>query len=373
MKKSFEVKKRVSLITIVAILIIVTIIPSMGAVRVSGEPSPAASSLSPEEVEKILNEIKVATKSGNAEAKLDELIQRAILTDNTLLKEYAEYSKQALQLESQLDVINASIKALCAKSPEISKINSTFNEKTKTDVSLSDIEKALPGSVKSILSGIDEKKLSALLSGINNIDKIKANPASLSETERNILGATVLQAAKNQGLLDENQIKEASKAIESVAAALKAGESSKYTGANRRKLISGSQEFARTANNAKAVLPEQVVLANTRFRLNSSPIMYNDQILISLNDILQFVKAEVQYTSNSGTLAIQTKDTMVEVTKGKNTGYVNDKSVSLPAPVLIFNGVTYISVEFFAQAFSVSYENFKDQGVFVMYGNFNQS
>ena len=60
------------------------------------------------------------------------------------------------------------------------------------------------------------------------------------------------------------------------------------------------------------------------------------------------------------------------MTKGNNTGFINDKSTSLPAPVITFNGATYISVEFFAQAFSISYENFQDQGVFVMYDNLNQ-
>ncbi len=334
---------------------------------------PSSSSLSNEEADKILQEIKVAGDNGTLEAKLDELLQKAILTDNAALKEYVEYAKQAYQLQTQLDNINTTLKALCVKNPELNSINSQLQSTAKAgSVSVSDIENSVSSGVKDVLSGLDEDKASAILANVDNIDKLKSNPDSLSDAEKTLMNAAIMKEAKDQGVLDENQEKAADQAIQSAAASLMSSEVSKYSTKERTRLIEDSTAFAMTANNAKPIAPEQVVLANTSFRLTNAPIMYNDQILISLNDILQFVKAEVQYTDSNATLAIQTNDVMVEVTKGKNTGFINDKSTSLPAPVLTFKGSTYISVEFFAQAFSISYENFPDQGVFVMYDNLNQ-
>lgn len=381
MKRSIGLKKKVFLMALVIVLLIATAISSLAATNAddssskssSQSSSGSSSGLSNEEADKILQEIKTAGDNGTLEAKLEELLQKAILTDNAALKEYVEYAKQAYQLQTQLDNINTTLKALCIKNPELDSINSQLQSTAKSgSVSVSDIENSVSSGVKDVLSGLDEDKASAILANVDNVDKLKSDPDSLSDAEKTLINAAIMKEAKEQGELDENQQKAADQAIQAAASSLMSSEVSKYSTKERSRLIEDSNKFAMTANNAKPVAPEQVVLADTNFRLTSAPIMYNDQILISLNDILQFVKAEVQYTDSNATLAIQNDNVMVEVTKGKNTGFINDKSTNLPAPVITFNGATYISVEFFAQAFSISYENLQDQGVFVMYGNLNQ-
>ena len=389
MKRSIGLKKKVFLMALVIVLLIATAISSLAATNAddsssksssqtssgssSVSSSNSSSGLSNEEADKILQEIKTAGDNGTLEAKLEELLQKAILTDNAALKEYVEYAKQAYQLQTQLDNINTTLKALCIKNPELDSINSQLQSTAKAgSVSVSDIENSVSSGVKDVLSGLDEDKASAILANVDNIDKLKSDPDSLSDAEKTLINAAIMKEAKEQGELDENQQKAADQAIQAAASSLMSSEVSKYSTKERSRLIEDSNKFAMTANNAKPVAPEQVVLADTNFRLTSAPIMYNDQILISLNDILQFVKAEVQYTDSNATLAIQSDKVMVEVTKGKNTGFINDKSTNLPAPVITFNGATYISVEFFAQAFSISYENLQDQGVFIMYGNLNQ-
>lgn len=381
MKRSIGLKKKVFLMALVIVLLIATAISSLAATNAddssskssSQSSSGSSSGLSNEEADKILQEIKTAGDNGTLEAKLEELLQKAILTDNAALKEYVEYAKQAYQLQTQLDNINTTLKALCIKNPELDSINSQLQSTAKSgSVSVSDIENSVSSGVKDVLSGLDEDKASAILANVDNVDKLKSDPDSLSDAEKTLINAAIMKEAKEQGELDENQQKAADQAIQAAASSLMSSEVSKYSTKERSRLIEDSNKFAMTANNAKPVAPEQVVLADTNFRLTSAPIMYNDQILISLNDILQFVKAEVQYTDSNATLAIQNDNVMVEVTKGKNTGFINDKSTNLPAPVITFNGATYISVEFFAQAFSISYENLQDQGVFVMYDNLNQ-
>ena len=101
--------------------------------------------------------------------------------------------------------------------------------------------------------------------------------------------------------------------------------------------------------------------------------MYDNNILISIDDVIKFTKASVQYTEGTGNIAITTDKKLVEITKGSNVGYVNDSNVSTIIPVLTFKGVTYIPVEFFAKAFDVSYISIPSAGAFIAYSNLIQS
>ena len=70
------------MVSLVLILIAGTIFSSVAATPSSSDTSSATSSgFTQEEVDKILDDIKVASNSGNVEAELDKLIQKAILTD----------------------------------------------------------------------------------------------------------------------------------------------------------------------------------------------------------------------------------------------------------------------------------------------------
>ncbi len=382
MARSVNIKKKIFLITLVGVFLGATVFAVVraqtdpGQIETTSSSQSTSSELTPEEVNKILADIKVSGNDGNIEAQMDELIQRALLTGNITLKEYAEYTKQAYQLQSQLDTVNASIEALCAKSPQIKQLNDQVKESTKADVSVSEVKDTLPSGAASVLSNLSEKDMASLapaLAGIPNMESIAADPSSASSVDQNIMAIVLLQEAIDQGLLKDDQVTAANDAISSAAASLSSAERGKYTSAEHNALKATSEEFAKTGNKSKSALPEQVVMANTSFKLKNAAIMYDEQLLISLNDVLQFINAKVQYTENNGTMAIQSKDKIVEITSGKNVGYVNDKPLSIPSPVLTVNGITYLSVEFFAQAYDISYINLSDQGVLVMYANLNQT
>ena len=222
LKRSIELKKKVFLIALVAVLIAATAFSSLAATNSeessSNSSSNSSSGLSTEEADKILQEIKVAGDNGTLEAKLDELLQKAILTDNAALKEYVEYAKQAYQLQTQLDNINTTLKALCIKNPELNSINSQLQSTAKAgSISIGDIENSVSSGVKDVLSGLDEEKASAILANVDNIDKLKSDPDSLSDAEKTLINAAIMKEAKEQGALDENQEKAADQAIQSAA------------------------------------------------------------------------------------------------------------------------------------------------------------
>lgn len=503
--KSVKIPKRLCLAGLSAVLVCTTVFSVYGAEDASKTSSTssdtasweATSSLAPttypsgmteKDVERIMAEIRQASESGNVEDKLNELIQKSILTGNTALKSYAEYAKQVVSLQNQvvslqnqLNEVNANIKALVATNPELEPINAQFQASVSANATPSaafeDLETFLSGSTAEIFSGLDDSALESLsetaeklssansvansdstiqltdsatalqtgalgdvsemrknevlgelanaqnlsasdvaniingldvrdglsneeilgalnsveglsdsdivgivsaLEGVSEEDKLaileSIDPALADqyEKEQALMEVGLLQEALDQGLLEGEDAEKAKECIDAAMATLSALERSKYTDEEHAALQASSEEFGVTGNKTRAVLPEQVVMPNDQFKLTKPAIMYDDQLLISVEDIVQFTGAAVEYTDVSGTVALQTANSLVEVTKGKNMGYVNDKATSMPVPVLSFKGLTYISVEFFAQAYSVSSVKLAEQSVFVMYDNLNQ-
>ena len=85
----------------------------------SNTSSSTSSNLSSSDVDKIVEGLKVDGDLDAIIAQMDELINKAMLTNNTDLQQYAEYVKQACELQKQLNTVNASISALKQKNSNI--------------------------------------------------------------------------------------------------------------------------------------------------------------------------------------------------------------------------------------------------------------
>ena len=123
---------------------------------------------------------------------------------------------------------------------------------------------------------------------------------------------------------------------------------------------------------AELVYPEQVVMFDGAFPLRYAPIMYDGHILISLDDLYQYIDATIEYMYNNATMVIQSKDKIVELTAGKNVAYVNDEPKNIAVPVLNVNERMYVSGEFFAEVYGISYRYIQEHQTLVMYKNLNQ-
>lgn len=332
------------------------------------------SGLTEEDVAKVLEEIKASgINSDNASEKLDEIINKAILTNNATLKEYAEYAKQQIEIRKQLESVNAKITALRAVSSSIAEIDDQLQKSLESDASYSDIRDSLSSSAMDVFDSLDAKAWTSMQDALEKSKNILGDdPSQATDTDRQVAELVLLNAASENGVLDGTQQEVADNAVNVVLNQLRVTEKVKYDSNEYNSLKQSSQTFSSAGKKAAAMLPDQVVMLGDSFKLNHAPILYNNEILLALDDVLQYIDATVQNTSHNSTISIQSKNKMVEIAAGKNIAYVNDKAVNLAVPVLNVNGVIYITAQFFADTYGVEYEYIKDTNTIVMYGNLNQ-
>lgn len=361
-------KRMLSAILLFALGIVVLF---SAAIRAAG----STSDLSQSDVNAILESIRSTSNSGDIASKIDELINRANLTGNEDLKQYAEYAKQAYELQSQLNSINESIDALIAKNSSLSSINNEIKQASQIGASYDDMSGLFSTTSSDLLKSLDEASFAKIRESVSKVDGIKEkieNPALASEYDRALIDILMLNEAINQGFFEGDAVSQAKAAINSSVVVLAAHERSKYTDDEYNSLVSSSVEFGQSGNKTKAISPTNVVMLNEGFKLKNAAICYDETVLISIDDVLQFVNGKMQYTSGTSNMALVTADKLVEFTVGQSEAYVNDKSTSTNCPVLSFNGIAYLSVEFVAEAFDIEYITVSDLNAVILYSNLNQ-
>ena len=137
-------------------------------------------------------------------------------------------------------------------------------------------------------------------------------------------------------------------------------------------LLKGTERIINSAKKASSIMPEQVVLLDGNFNMKHPPIMYDGHILMAIDDLYQYIDASAQYMYNNATVVITSPDKTLEIVRGKNVAYLNDTPYSMPVPILSFEDTIYMSVEFFATAYDISYKFIENQDFIVLYKNLVQ-
>ncbi len=330
--------------------------------------------LTSEEIDKIIEDLKLTTNIDNILEKLDEIIQRAELSGNDALKEYATNTKTAYELQKQLDTVNSLIEAMKQKNEDIN----TLDEELKKILSVTTIIEDLQGAVSDeallVLESLTEDNVQDLQEVLAEIEEIVDlnDVKSLSLKERSLLDILMLNEVISNDMLEGDKLQVAKEALAIAVTILKSYEKQKYGTSEYETLVSKSEEFASKGKKSEAVLPEQVVFFDGSFNMQYAPIMYDGHILLAVNDLFQYIDSTIEYMYNSPTMIIQSEDKILEITSGKNVAYLNDQPMNMKVPVLNINDTIYISGEFFAEAYGVSYRYVEDQELLVFYYNLNQ-
>lgn len=325
-------------------------------------------------MDKIIQQISEAASSPDYEAILDQVIERAILMGNTELQQYAQNKKSIYAAQSQIAEQNAMNAALAAKNPDIQSVESKMSQMEASAVTNTKIIEALPqraGELFSALSDAVWASLSDTMANISNTISLES-PSTLGDVDKNIICAVLCQDAVNQGLFSGDNLVMIENYLKAAMGRLQANEESKYAQDVFTKLKDSSQNTAINYNNAKSAIPSQIILYNQTFTLANPVIVYNDTLMIAVNDAYQFIDARYEKSDKNATVTIISDNMRVELTAGKNIAYVNDKSSVMEAAMLNFNNVYYIPVEFFAKAYDIKYSYSEDSQCIIMYGNLNQ-
>lgn len=369
-KRLFSIIAVILITTITISIVIVAFAEESNKENTSSEPASTVSELSSSEIDKILEDVKSGSNKNwdDIISKMNDVINRAILTNNDDLKQYAEYIKQMCELQKQLDTINESISVLKAKNSDIASLDKEVQNISKgTSMDADDMQGVISDKGLSLLSDIDMSKVTEDLGNVPGMETVLNDPASATDSQKALVEVILLQSAIDKELLKDDQIDSAKGCINMSLAKLVSGESTKYTSNEYDSLKKFSKEFESYGNKSESILPSQVVFYNESAKLSVAPIVYDKNILISINDIINFTGTSVQYTEGTGNMALIKDKKLIEFTRGSNVAYVNDVNMNTSVPILTFKGITYIPIEFFAKSFDISYISIPDNNVFITY------
>ena len=336
--------------------------------------STAEQKLTSEEIDKIIEDLKVSGNVDNIIDKLNEYLIRARLAENDALAEYLEKKIEYYTSLKQTETLKGEIEALKKKNSNVSDVDEQVSKIMSSDMILSDLEGALSSEAMSIIYSLGEdniKKLQDLLVEVEGMMNIK-DTNLLTIQQRSLLDVLFLSKAIEDSLVSDERLEEAKNTLSVAVTILESYEKQKYGTSEYDNLVEGSDNFSKTGNKSSSILPEQIVFFNGYFNIKHEPIMYDGHILLALDDLFQYIDSDIEYMYNNPTMVIKSPNKILELVCGKSTAYVEDKPQSMPVPVLSFNNVQYMPVESFAEAYDISYKFLPDSDCIILYDNLVQ-
>ena len=347
---------------------------SLDLMSSENDSAAAEQKLTSEEIDKIIEDLKVSGNVDNIIDKLNEYLIRARLAENDALAEYLEKKIEYYTSLKQTETLKGEIEALKKKNSNVSDVDEQVSKIMSSDMILSDLECALSSEAMSIIYSLGEdnvKKLQDLLVEVEGMMNIK-DTSSLTVQQRSLLDVLFLSKAIEDESVSNERLDEAKNVLSVAVTIFESYEKQKYGTSEYDNLVEGSDNFSKTGNKSSSILPEQIVFFNGYFNIKHAPIMYDGHILLALDDLFQYIDSDIEYMYNNPTMVIKSPNKILELVCGESTAYIDDKPQSMPVPVLSFNNVQYVPVESFAEAYDISYKFLPDSYCIILYDNLVQ-
>lgn len=325
--------------------------------------------LTSEEIDKIIEDLKISGNIDNILEKLDEIIQRAKLSGNTALQEYASNMKTYYELQKQLDSVKSLIEASKKKNSDIASVDKQVSKILSVTTIVQDLKGAVSDEALLVLESLSDenvKKLQETMAEIESLIDVN-DISSLSIQQRSLLDVIILSKLLDENMVEGERLETAENALSVAVTILQSNQKSLYDTALYNSLVDESDKFVKLGKKASTVLPEQIVFIGGYFPLKHAPIMYDGHILLAIEDLYQYIDADIEYMYNNATMVIQSPNKILEIVAGKNVAYLNDEPKNMPVPVLNFNDTIYMSAEFFGEAYDISYKFLPKQECLVFY------
>lgn len=340
----------------------------------SSSTSNSENKLTAEEIDKIVEDLKISGNIDNILEKLDDIIYRAQLSGNSALQEYATNMKTKYELQKQLDSVNGLLSSMKKKNSGIAKVDTQVTKILSVSTITEDLRGAVSDECLIILESLSEenvKKLQETYSEIETIVDIK-DVSSLSVQQRSLLDVLLLSKIIEENMVDSERLTLAKETLSVAVTILKSYEKQNYPSEDYDKLVADSDNFTKAGRKASSVIPEQIVFLNGYFKMKHAPIMYDGHILMAIDDLYQYIDASIEYMYNNATMVIQSPGNVLEIVSGKNEAYLNDQPKNIPVPILNYKDNIYMSVEFFAECYDISYKYVADEEFLILYYNLVQ-
>lgn len=363
----------ICILAVAGALTVYTIVQAMENSN-SSSTSSTENKLTAEEIDKIVEDLKISGNIDNILEKLDDIIYRAQLSGNSALQEYATNMKTKYELQKQLDSVNGLLSSMKKKNSGIAKVDTQVTKILSVSTITEDLRGAVSDECLIILESLSEdnvKNLQETYSEIETIVDIK-DVASLTVQQRSLLDVLLLSKIIEDNMVEGERLTLAKETLSVAITILKSYERQNYASEDYDKLVEDSDKFTKAGRKASSVIPEQIVFLNGYFKMKHAPIMYDGHILMAIDDLYQYIDASIEYMYNNATMVIQSPGKTLEIVSGKNEAYLNDQPKNIPVPILSYNDNIYMSVEFFAECYDISYKYVADEEFLILYYNLVQ-
>ena len=185
-------------------LTVYTIVQAVENSSSSSSTDSAENKLTSEEIDKIVEDLKISGNIDNILEKLDDIIYRAQLSGNSSLQEYATNMKTKYELQKQLDSVNGLLSSMKKKKSEIAKVDTQVTKILSVSTITEDLRGAVSDECLIILESLSEenvKNLQEIYSEIENIMDIK-DVSSLSVQQRSLLDVLLLSKVIEDNMVE---------------------------------------------------------------------------------------------------------------------------------------------------------------------------
>ena len=230
--------------------------------------------------------------------------------------------------------------------------NNSDSDSSKEENSHSEdlkIRDLLSSDAKFIFDSIDRKTFDDdIYSELNLLYKHFENIYFNDDDKTKLVNLSVLNLLIQKGVLDSSK-NDAEKIIDDVVSHYLNNTRSKYDSSKYDEMLKNSNEFGNHAKHTKSCNPENVIITFNGGMLRDFPIIYNDNILISLNDIINLIGKdyEIEYMKNNPNVVLKIDKNIIEIEPGSNTIYVDEKKEVLNSQVINWKGNIFISTDIF--------------------------
>lgn len=197
---------------------------------------------------------------------------------------------------------------------------------------------------KLVFSSADQKKLKEISQELKSVYEYLTKNYAISPESYDIADMSVISILLKNGIIDSEQNNSAKKLSEAIET-YKNYEKNKYDKNKYNSMQKASEEFGNKYKKSSSCSPENLVLLKENKSLNNCPIVYDENILISLNDAVNFsgTNPEIEFMDNNAAIVIKfNNNKILEIEQGSNKAHSDDIQTVMENPVLNIDGLVYV-------------------------------
>lgn len=294
----------------------------------------------------------VGTKETVSDANLNKKIESSTKDENNEAKSSTENSETSLSNSKVNEESNDS--SDLAENSDNSSSDKNEESNANSSDELSKIRDLLSDDAKFIFDSIDKKTFTDdIYKKLKRIYNHFENFYFDTEEKTKLADLSVMSLLNENDVLTNNK-NDALRIIENIFNEYSESMKNRYTPEDYQNMVDNSNLFGEHTKNTSSCAPENVIILSKYQVLSDYPIIYNDNILLSLDDIVSLLNRtiSIEHMKENENIILRSEkgekgSDIIELSPGDNKIGVNDKEKILNNPVINWQGTIFVSTDIF--------------------------